>query len=287
MVYQAIAYLLVASTVFIGLPLNGSAQVSKQDDALNRSTDKVALRKQTTVKVNKMSGGTFAEAKAAATESKAGVATAAAATGDTVSYGVLSVEFKTPVARKLLFTDLKQSKLVGATVLTTIDRFADVFIESDSAWDALEANPNVVRVEFSTRVDAPPPPPGTPSVLASQAPPESIIRGGYHGLTGKGTIVAVLDTGIDFRHPDFITYDAAGNPTSRIAYLWDTATEYQAGRGSTAPFKFPNGASIGTLYTRAQLTSELRSANATIPPTDLDGHGTACRQRCRRKRQRG
>ena len=42
------------------------------------------LRKQTTVKVNKMSGGTYAEAKAAATDSKAGVATMAAATGDTV-----------------------------------------------------------------------------------------------------------------------------------------------------------------------------------------------------------
>jgi subtilisin family serine protease len=43
-----------------------------------------------------------------------------------------------------------------------------------------------------------------------------------------------------------------------------------------APVKFPNGTSVGTLYTREQLSNELRSGGSTIPPTDLDGHGTAC-----------
>jgi len=270
LVYRAMSYLLVASTVFITLPLNASAQ-----DTLNRAGDKVALGGKTALKVNKMSGGSFAEAKAAATETKAGVATATAA-GATATYAVLNVEFKTPVARKLLFTDLKQSKLEGATVLTVVDRFADVFVDRDAAWDALSANPNVVRVEFSSRVDAPPPPTSMTAALISQAVPEKIVRGGYRNLTGKGTIVAVLDTGIDFHHPDFITYDSAGRPTSRIAYLWDTATDYQPGRGSVAPVKFPNGTSVGTLYTREQLSNELRSGGATIPPTDLDGHGTAC-----------
>lgn len=271
LVYRAMSYLLAASTVFITLPLNVPAQ-----DNLNRAGEKVALVGQNVRKANKMSGGTFTEAKAAAAETKSGVVTATTAAGDTASYAVLNVEFKTPVARKLLFTDLKQSKLNGATVLTVIDRFADVFVDSDSAWTALEKNPNVVRVEFSTRVDAPPPPPSATTGLITQAVAEKIVRGGYRGLTGKGTIIAVLDTGIDFHHPDFITYDSAGRPTSRIAYLWDTATDYQPGRGSVAPVRFPNGTSVGTLYTREQLSNELRTGGTTIPATDLDGHGTAC-----------
>ena len=43
-----------------------------------------------------------------------------------------------------------------------------------------------------------------------------------------------------------------------------------------SPVLFPNGTSIGTLYTQAHLTAELRAAKQTIPATDIDGHGTAC-----------
>ena len=268
------SYLVLASTFFIGLPLSVPAQMSQ--DGLERSTDKIVLHRNARQKMNKMAGGeTYAKAKLAAMDESAGIATTKAAAGET-AYGVLNVEFKTPVARKAVFTDLKQSKLAGAYVLTAIDRFADVFVDRDGAWDALSANPNVVRVEFSTRVDAPPPPPSVVPTQISQAVAERIVRGGFESLTGKGTIIAVLDTGIDFRHPDFITYDAAGKPTSRIAYLWDTDTQYQPGRGNVAPVKFPNGTSIGSLYTREQLTNELRTGGSDIPPTDLDGHGTAC-----------
>ena len=42
----------------------------------NRAGDKVALAGQNVRKANKMSGGTFTEAKAAATETKSSVATA-------------------------------------------------------------------------------------------------------------------------------------------------------------------------------------------------------------------
>lgn len=36
-------------------------------------------------------------------------------------------------------------------------------------------------------------------------------------LTGKGVLVAVIDSGIDYLHPDF----QASDGTSRILYLWD------------------------------------------------------------------
>src|SRR5262249_49475210 len=105
-----------------------------------------------------------------------------------------------------------------------------------------------------------------------------IVRGGISGLTGKGVIIAVIDSGLDFRNPDFITYDAAGQPTSRLLYLWDTVgNDYDArGLGSKPPLSYPNGASSATLYTRGQLTAELRSPTPGIPATDINGHGTAC-----------
>ena len=36
-------------------------------------------------------------------------------------------------------------------------------------------------------------------------------------LTGKGVLIAIIDSGIDYLHPDFQNPDG----TSRILYLWD------------------------------------------------------------------
>ena len=38
-----------------------------------------------------------------------------------------------------------------------------------------------------------------------------------YGLTGKGVIVAILDRGIDYTHPDFRNPDG----TTRIKMMWD------------------------------------------------------------------
>lgn len=196
-------------------------------------------------------------------------------TGDIV-YAVLNVEFKTPIARRALFNDLKKSTIPNAFVLTVVDQFADIFVSTQQAWTAVSNNPDVLKADEQGRFSVPPPPEGTVSGLQSQAVPESIIRGGYKGLTGKNVNVAILDTGIDFRHPDFATTDSSGKVVSRLKYFWDTSLEYKPGRGTPAPFKYPNGTSIGTLFTKEQLTAELRSSTVSIPPTDADGHGTAC-----------
>ncbi|MEP7036997.1 MAG: S8 family serine peptidase, partial [Acidobacteriota bacterium] len=271
----AISCLLFAVIFLSGLPLNLQAQMTGDDDVLKMNGNVISVQKLSDSRASKMSVRSYSEMKTRAARNNS-VARRKTARGESVSYAVLNVEFKTPASRRSVFTDQKQSKLKDAWILTVIDRFADVFISTQAAWDALLENPNVLRVEYSTEVTAPPPPPVVRSKLQSQAVAENIVRGGFKGLTGKNVIVAILDTGIDFRHPDFITYDSKNLPTSRISYLWDTATEYKNKRGSVAPFKFPNGASIGTLYTKEQLTAELRSAGTTIPPTDLDGHGTAC-----------
>ena len=83
-------------------------------------------------------------------------------------------------------------------------------------------------------------------------------------LTGRGVLVAAIDSGIDYEHPDFIT--EAGE--SRILYLWD-----QAGTGTP-----PEGFSFGSEYTREQLTHRLHAqveSRMPGPGRDITGHGTA------------
>ena len=54
-------------------------------------------------------------------------------------------------------------------------------------------------------------------------------------VTGRGVIIGIADSGIDYLHPDFIYPDG----TSKILYLWD----------QTKDGKPPKGYYIGTEYT--------------------------------------
>ncbi|MEA4955861.1 MAG: S8 family peptidase [Pseudoflavonifractor sp.] len=91
----------------------------------------------------------------------------------------------------------------------------------------------------------------------------SVQRSGKFGLTGNGVIVGIIDSGIDFTHPDFRNPDG----TSRILYLWD----------QTAAGPPPQGFRNGTEYTQAQINEALLSANpmTLVPSADTIGHGTA------------
>lgn len=273
--HMAISYVLLAAIVFLGLPIESNSQATT-DDLLAATGSPVSFANEADPTISKMSVGSLSELRAMSADEQSSTGVAMNRNGDPVLFTFLHLEYATPAARMAVFSNQKVSRIAGATAVTVSGRFADVFVASDEAWEAVEMSRGLVRVEYGAKVNAPPPPPGTSTPLVSQAIPETIVRGGRSGLTGKNTIVAVLDTGIDFRHPDFITYDQQGRPTSRLKYLWDTSMAYIPGRGSMSPVRFPNGGSIGTLFTRDQLTAELRSATVNIPGTDLQGHGTAC-----------
>ncbi len=87
-------------------------------------------------------------------------------------------------------------------------------------------------------------------------------RGGYN-LSGKGVIVAIIDSGIDYTHKDFQNDDG----TTRIKYMWDQSTE-----GSP-----PQGFSSGTEYTEEDINNALADPNPfdIVPLNDYNGHGTA------------
>jgi len=111
------------------------------------------------------------------------------------------------------------------------------------------------------------------------------------GLTGKGVLVAIIDSGIDYTHPDFRNEDG----TTRIAALWDQtvsgqegdASEQEEGRltggQSESGVRYENtppaGYLDGVLYTRERINAALRGERTTegaglVPETDLSGHGT-------------
>lgn len=91
------------------------------------------------------------------------------------------------------------------------------------------------------------------------------------GLTGNGVLIGIIDSGIDYTHPDFITEEGE----SRIVYLWDQSVDRDSGVGIV-----PEGFVQGAEYTGAQITDALRlpteQRQQQIPETDRDsGHGTA------------
>ena len=111
------------------------------------------------------------------------------------------------------------------------------------------------------------------------------------GLTGKGMLVAVIDSGIDYTHPDFRNEDG----TTRIEALWDQTTgrrgevltkqeeepqeEVLSESGTRYPDRPPEGYSDGVLYTRERINAALRGertadGESLVPETDLSGHGT-------------
>lgn len=84
---------------------------------------------------------------------------------------------------------------------------------------------------------------------------------------GKGVIVAIFDSGIDWKHPDF--RDPLDTTKSRILRIWDQTITPIAGEVS------PTGMGYGVEYTQAQISDELDgSPTGYVRENDINGHGT-------------
>ncbi|WP_072725101.1 S8 family serine peptidase [Tepidibacter thalassicus] len=81
----------------------------------------------------------------------------------------------------------------------------------------------------------------------------------YIPQTGRGVLVALIDSGIDYSHPDFIFED----DTSKIVSLWDQTLEGNP----------PKGFIFGREYTREEINKAIQTGEK-LETEDETGHGT-------------
>lgn len=99
--------------------------------------------------------------------------------------------------------------------------------------------------------------------IASCIPP---VQRAPYNLTGRGVLVGIIDSGIDYANPVFRNADG----TTRIRNLWDQSLSQNP----------PEGYLIGTEYTSEQINEALRQPTMQerrqiVPSQDISSHGTA------------
>ena len=91
------------------------------------------------------------------------------------------------------------------------------------------------------------------------------LQTGAGALAGKGILMGIVDSGVDYFHPDFRNEDGS----SRILALWD----------QSIPGRPPRGYATGTEYTKEEIDEALaleeNQGRRLVPSVDTSGHGTA------------
>ncbi len=142
----------------------------------------------------------------------------------------------------------------GARVRTVIGEFATADVPFGSLGKLIQL-PGVVYVQASRLME--------PTLLDVSVPDTGAhqVWNSAPGYTGKGVIVGVIDSGIDWNHPDFVGEDG----TSRILYIWDQG---RAGEQGGSGERVPAGYGYGVEWTKADIDSGL------CEEMDPSGHGT-------------
>ncbi len=113
-----------------------------------------------------------------------------------------------------------------------------------------------------------------PYTLSAVQPVDAANITQFHGetflnLTGKGTIAAIIDTGIDYLNPQFQYTDG----TTRIVAIWDQTIESNVANNDPIAF-------FGTIYNREDINRAINASNQggnpydIVPSRDELGHGT-------------
>lgn len=160
----------------------------------------------------------------------------------------------------------------GITVVPLLGGYAIVTLP-ESALEAYSARTQVEFVEKPKRL----------YFSLYQAKGASCIRAvqtggtlpgiGTAGLSGDGVLMGIVDSGVDYRHPDFCNADG----TTRILKLWDQSALPGVGEAAEEN-RPPQGYSLGVEYTQERINAALalppEEGYRIVPERDLSGHGT-------------
>ena len=144
--------------------------------------------------------------------------------------------------------DLSGLEQVGIKVEQMVNEYAILRVP-ESYIDTLSELPQIEFVEKPKRLN----------FAINQAKAAScvnVVQQGNNILTGKGVIVAIIDSGIDYYHPDFRNADG----TTRILKLWDQ--------------------NLDRVFTEEEINEALATGSREealklVPSIDVSGHGTA------------
>ncbi|MBS5822276.1 MAG: S8 family peptidase [Clostridium argentinense] len=170
------------------------------------------------------------------------------------NYASYIAEYRGDIINQLNEVDYACAIIVGNYIIVLV-------VEVGRLNDLLREVPDIVNVErndlFSLTQISP----------IDAANISTFHENSYLVLRGTGVIVGVLDTGIDYLNPAFMTED---NKT-RIVGIWDQTVQ------NGPP---PEGFGYGTEYSREQIDEAISAYNRgenpylIVPEQDIIGHGT-------------
>ena len=172
-------------------------------------------------------------------------------------------------------------KEIPFSFIPLLGKFAILFIQ-EKYLPAFLAYPQVLYVELSRPIYEN----ALTGIASSCLPDYNIITGrnvNETTLTGKGTVIAILDSGVDYTHPDFRNADGS----TRILAYWDQSLPFIHNH-----FSINNPYNLGIIFSEEDLNQLLTGANnfsffdsstptalgsaseSLSPSEDSSGHGT-------------
>ena len=152
-------------------------------------------------------------------------------------------------------------KVISFTFIPLLGNFAILFI-SEKDIPSFLTFPQVLYMELSRPIYEN----ALTGIDASCVPDYNIITGRNVNdttLTGKGTAVAILDSGVDYTHPDFRNADGS----TRILAYWDQSLPYTSVLTDTDYIENPY--QLGTIFSEQILNQLLLSNSSVTSPTDI------------------
>lgn len=172
-------------------------------------------------------------------------------------------------------------KEIPFSFIPLLGNFAILFIQ-EKYLPAFLTYPQVLYVELSRPIYEN----ALTGIASSCLPDYNIITGrnvNETTLTGKGTVIAILDSGVDYTHPDFRNADGS----TRILAYWDQSLPFIHNH-----FSINNPYNLGIIFSEEDLNQLLTGANnfsffdsstptaldsaseSLSPSEDISGHGT-------------